>query len=44
MEIVKEIAWGLVDYVKAPDAKKFVKYADKYTLKSHQKVRIEDLL
>jgi hypothetical protein len=41
--MVKEIAWALVDYTK--NNKKFEIYKEKkFTLKEHQKVRIEDLL
>ena len=42
MDIVKEIANGLIDYTK--NNKKFEVHKDKFVLKSHQKVRIEDLL
>lgn len=43
MEIVKEIAWALVDYTR--NNKKFAIHEEKgFELKSHQKVRIEDLL
>ena len=43
LEIVKEIAKALVDYTK--HNKRFEVFKDKgFELKSHQKVRIEDLL
>ena len=43
LEIVKEIAKALVDYTK--HSKRFEVFKDKgFELKSHQKVRIEDLL
>ena len=41
LDIVKDIAKALVEYTK--NKKKFAPDS-KYTLKSHQKVRIEDLL
>ena len=41
LDIVKEIARALVDYTK--NKKKFPTES-KFTLKQHQKVRIEDLL
>lgn len=44
MIIVKDIAMALVDYVKHDKKFTMPQFKDKFTLKSHQKVKIEDLL
>lgn len=42
--MVKNIAWALVDYTKHDKKFENQNNKEKFTLKSHQKVRIEDLL
>lgn len=44
LEMVQQIAWALVDFTKHDKKFERPENKEKFTLKSHQKVRIEDLL